>query len=230
MAGTDTNKKKLILDIISLVVSAGLLTAVFQGCRWVYCNYFAEPILQYDANSGEFSVQMDFRGITMRVYPQMEIRVDNVIFQVTHLDGYFEREMVYFKDKKAYVKKTNQGYEKKLRSHVREGILTALEESLGEAVAADIDSRLKISVSFIAGVQYQAPLGNEPKKYCIIENNGLLIDCGPDAKKIQERLYESELILKEDPDKIPMDPQIGEIIRVSAEEIGRWYVDGNQQT
>lgn len=220
--------QKAIQAVLPVLISAGLFSALFQGCRWVYCNYLIKPILAYYADSGEFSAQADFRTITMRVYPQMEIRVDNVVFQMTHLSGYFESEMVYFKERKGYIRKTNQEYERELRSRVREGILSQLEESLGKEAAEEIALRLRVSVSFIAGVKYQAPRRSAEKKYCVIESDGLLIDCS-DEKEIQERLYESELTLKEDPDMISMDPQVREIIRVSAEEIGRWYEDGKQQ-
>lgn len=218
-----TDKKSTVLTVLSLLISAGVLGSMFRGCYWVYQNYFVEPILTYYADTGEFSVQADFRGITMRVYPQMEIRVDNVVFQMTHLSRYFESEMVYFKDRKGCVKKINEEYERELRAYVRAGILTALEESLGEEAMEEIDAHLRVSVSFVAGVEYQAPFRNKPKRYCVIESNGLLVNYGTNEEKIKERLYESELTLKEDPDEVPMDPQVGEIIRVSAEEIGHWY-------
>lgn len=226
MARTDT--KKNVLDFLSKLISAGLLSLLFSGCFWVYNNLLVVPILKYNDNTGEFTVQADFRGISMRIYPQMLICVDNTVFQVTHLSGYFEHEMIYFQERQASVERINQEYENKLLSYIKIGIINELETTLGEESAEKINHRLNIYVSFIGGVQYQVPYGNEIKKYCIIERSGLLTDYGTNVKQIRERLFESELTLYEDSDMIAMDQQVAEIIRVSAAEIGRWYGDNSQ--
>jgi len=212
-------RQKNVIAILTLLVSAGLIS----GCIFVYRSFFASPVLKYNDDTGEFTVQQEFRGITMRVYPQMLIRIEDTVFQVTHLDGYLEKETIHFQERKAVVKKKNQEYCSKLQDHIREGILNEVETACGEKAAEEIDRCLVITVSFIGGVQYQVPLGNRIEKYCVIERSGLVVDYETDVEEIRQRLYESELTLGDDLDMIAIDPKAAEIIQVCAAEISRWY-------
>ena len=108
----EKNKFK-ILDILKFLFPVGLLGSFILYC---YNNYFVSPKIEYiyDDKKDAFSVQADFRGITMRVYPQMLICYDNYVILVTHLDEYYDQEFIYFKNKMGYVNKINRSEERRV--------------------------------------------------------------------------------------------------------------------
>lgn len=216
------DKSKIFKEIISWIFPAGfLVTAVIV----IYNNLLISPVMRYNDDTGVFTVQANFRGIAMRVYPQMVIQYKDTVILVAHLDGYLEREMIQFDDNKAVIIKDHQDYCDRLLSYIRKAVLHELRKTYGDKAANDISEHFEISVSFIGGVQYQAPLGNEIKKYCIIERNGLLVDYIDDMEKVEQRLYEYEIKLSDNPETIDTSSEVNDIVSVVAAEIGRLYGD-----
>lgn len=217
----EKNKFK-ILDILKFLFPVGLLGSFILYC---YNNYFVSPKIEYiyDDKKDAFSVQADFRGITMRVYPQMLICYDNYVILVTHLDEYYDQEFIYFTNKMGYVNKINQEDSDKLMQYIREAVLERLKESQNEDTIEEINEKFKIFISLIGGVQYENKLGNQINKYCIIEQNGLVIDYEFNAEEIEKRLFENEIVLGNDLDMIGENVEINKIIEVVTKEVVQLY-------
>lgn len=216
------DKQGLIKEIMVSLLSTGVL---LTGFLWVYNNFLVSPAMRYNDDTGVFTVQADFRGVSMRVYPQMIIRFKNTVILVTHLGGYLESEMIQFNEKEAVIVKDHQEYCDRLLSNIRKAVLRKLQEVYGADAVNEISKQFEVSVSFICGVQYQAPLGNKIRKYCIIEHNGLLVDYLDNMKKVEQRLYEYEIELSDNLETIYTSSEVKDIVSVVAAEIGRLYED-----
>ncbi len=223
--GEKRDWKAIIVSAAALLVPTGFAVT---AAGFVYNNYLITPVMQYNDETCEFTVQADFRGISMRVYPQMVIRFDDTVVLVTHLDGYLKEETIHFSERKAQIEKDHQEYCDTLLGYVQQGVLEQIEAEYGREAADEISTGLNVSVSFIGGVQYQAPLGRTINTYCIIETNGLLTDHFGNLEQVEHRLYENEIELGDDPGTVSRNPEVTEIVRVAATEIGQLYGDDHQ--
>ena len=74
-------------------------------------------------------------------------------------------------------------------------------------------------------MQYQAPSGNKINKYCLIEQNGLLVDYSYDTETVNQRLYENGITLRDDSDLVSTSSEVDKIVEVVASEISHLYGD-----
>ena len=107
--------------------------------------------------------------------------------------------------------------------YIREAVLERLKESQNEDAIEEINEKFKIFISLIGGVQYENKLGNQINKYCIIEQNGLVIDYEFNAEEIEKRLFENEIVLGNDLDMIGENVEINKIIEVVTKEVVQLY-------
>lgn len=216
------NKSGIILDILKFILPTG---AVFIIGAFLLNNYFIKPKISYsqDEVRDNFYIQSDFRGVSMRIYPQMIICYDNYIILVTHLDGYYEDEFINFEDGVASAIRTKQDYCDMLLKYIRDSLLEELNVSYGDEEIKEISKKLNIYISLLGGVQYENRLGNIIKKYCIIEANGLVVDYGYNEDEIKNRLYENELVLGDNPNVITANDEVNKIVKTVSEEIGILY-------
>lgn len=181
---------------VKLLLPAGTLIAAIL---FVFKNFIAMPVISYDKNTDEFSLAADFRNVTLHIRPQMVVRYEDTVIILTHLYGYCEHETVYFSDGKASVTKTNQNYADMLMSHIRSAVQEELrEDGYSTEQIDDINKQLWIYPTMLCGITYVAKLGNSAQRYCIIENDGVLLDCTLKSSKVQERLFDYELKIDDD--------------------------------
>ena len=214
--------KNNVFDYIKFLFPAGLLGTL---ALYYFNNYLITPKIQYTygREKDTFSVQSDFRGISMCAYPQMLICYDDYVILVTHLDKYYDQEVVHFEDKVGCAEKINQAYSDKLMQYIRESVLARLKESHSEDAMKEINEKFEIYISLIGGVQYENQLGNRVKKYCIIENNGLVIDYKYNAEEIANRLFENEIVLSDNVNAIEENAEISQMIEVVTKEVAQLY-------
>lgn len=211
------DSKRILNHILKYLLPHLLTIGVITSA---YLNFLAPPVLIYKAETGEFENIFDSRGITMRIYPQMLIRVKDDVVLVAHLDGYLEHETIHFNGKKASMIKAHQEYCNELRNYIRLAILDDLRKTYGNQVSEEIEKNLHLSVSFLGGVQYQTLLGNQVLKYCILESDGLIVDYEENAERIQQRLFETDITLYDDLRAIAADTQVTAVIDSAVAEIG----------
>ena len=96
-----------------------------------------------------------------------------------------------------------------------------LIRQIGEKVQGTVDLKdnLYTKVSSVGGVRYSNEKGNEEKRYCIIEKDGLVIDYNVDDDEILNRLYEYKIKLKDDISEIEKDEDIVKIIKAVSEQL-----------
>lgn len=209
----------------TLITTSVVISAILGGIITLINNFMISPIISYTYGDtrDSFSVQADFRSVFMRLYPQMLICYGQDVILVTHLSGYYETELVYFTDGVGCADKINQNYCSGLMNQIRIGVLERLRESYGEEAVKEMEQQLSIYVSLLGGVQYENRLGNEVKRYCIIEQNGLVQDYKDDDEEIVQRLYENETVLGEN--LVPMNEniQISQMVETVTEEISELY-------
>lgn len=185
-----------LVDWVKPLCSTG---AVVAAVMFIFQNFILMPVISYDKNTDEFSIATEFRNVTMHVRPQMIVRCGDTVILITHLLGYYEHETLYFSDGKASLTGTNQKYANRLMSHIRTGVQGKLQaagysaEKIGE-----IDKQLFIYMTMLCGVVYETRFGNSMQQYCIIENDGIPLDCTRDNNKVRERLYDYEMKIDDD--------------------------------
>lgn len=200
-----------------LLPTGSVLTVVIV---FVFQNFILMPVIKYNKNTDEFVIATEFRNVTMHTRPQMVVRYGKTVILLTHLLGYYEHETVYFSDGKVSLEKSNPKYADRLMSYVR----TAVQEELladgySAEQVAEINRQLFIYMTMLCGITYETKFGNRAERYCIIENDGILLDCASDSGKVQERLCDYELITDDDTDSIRTSEEVRALIHAVAEEM-----------
>ncbi len=202
-----------------LSVVPGATTIAFAV--FILTNFLLMPVIGYDKNTDEFTIATEFRNVTMHIRPQMVVRYGDTVIILTHLQGYYEHETIYFSNGKASLAKANQKYANRLMSYVR----TAVQEELqadGYSVEQidEINEQLFIYMTMLCGITYETKFGNNVQRYCIIENDGILQDCSRNSGEVQERLFDYELkIADDDADSISTSEEVYALICSVVEEI-----------
>ena len=150
----------------------------------------------------------------------MVVRYGDTVVLLTHLLGYYEHETVYFSDSKASLTKSNQEYAERLMSYVRTAIREKLRaDGYSTEQIAEINEQLLIYMTMLCGITYETRFGNSKENYYIIENDGILLDCAGDSGKVQERLYDYELKIDDNPDSISTSEEVHALIRAVVKEM-----------
>lgn len=207
-----------LLKLLAFLLSTGLLSS---ASMYFYQNYIKNPIIKCipEEESLTFSIDDDFRGVWMRIYPQMMIRYDNQVLLLIHLKGYFEEEVLHFQDDKTCQAVICHGaYAKKLGAYLKENIIKETISKDGTHNQEALEEHIQIEVSSIGGVRYVNEQGNSEKRYCIIETSGLVVDVETDSEEIKHRLDETELPTFSDLINVGGE-DLEEIVQVLSEEV-----------
>ena len=184
------------MELLKSLVSTGVILAVFN---WFYGNYLAMPHMAYQASGNQdvFSAEEKFRSISMYAHPQLLIRYGGYVLGIIRLERFYRSDFVHFTDSVGRFERINQESCAKVREHIRAGILSRLSEALSPEAMAEIEQRLTVDLSLLGGVEYENRLGNEIKPYCIIEEDGNVLDYPKDSSEIEHRLCERTVVLGE---------------------------------
>lgn len=216
----NTQIHNLIKDLAEFLIPKGFVITI---TIFVFMNFMSMPIMSYNKNTDEFTVAYTSRAISLHARPQMIVRYGNTVVLLTHIIGYYESENVYFKDNKATLTKTNEKYAERLKSYVRTSVLEKLKKDYSDESIAEIDGQLYIYISMICGVQYQTRFGNMQNQYCIIENDGMLVDCLLDSNKVSDRLNDYEITLDDNTDSISTNIEVNKMIVTVTKEVRHLY-------
>lgn len=220
----EKNIRKIILNVLKSVIPFLVTSGILLG---IYRNYLEKPKISCipKEEKDTFSVEKNFRGVSMKIYPQMIVQYDRYIVLVTHLNGYYENDSLIFEEGKCEATKMNQEYLKKMMDYIRKEIILGLEKGYGTDISSEIDSDLYVYVSLLGGVKYTNKRGNNENMYCIIERDGIVIDYSIDANEIKERLYEYEVDLQSSSLEMEKDDDIQKMINVIKKEVKKAYDD-----
>lgn len=196
--------------------------AVAAVVVFIFQNFILMPVISYDKNTDEFSIATEFRNVTMHVRPQMVVRCGDTVILITHLLGYYEHETLYFSDGKASLTRANQKYADSLMSHIRIWVREELQVAGYSAERTnEINEQLFIYMTVLCGVTYETRFGNSVQRYCIIENDGIPLDCTRSNGKVRERLFDYEMKIDDDDvGSIDTSEEVRAIIDTVVEEIG----------
>lgn len=193
---------------------AAALAAVY-----LFVNLLAMPIIKYNKNTGELTVTNSVRSVSLYPHPQIVVKYNNEIIQLIHLIGYFKHDVVYFEDGKASLEETDPQCSDRLLSCIR----TQVIDKCPAVNAPEIDSHLDIYIGMVCGVRYQTRFGNTVNRYCIIEDDGMVVDCSPDSAEVKNRLFDYDLVLSDDPNWISQSCEVTELVDFIAEEVNDRY-------
>lgn len=211
---------KWFMGIISFIGMGTIISVML----FLYNGFLKQPQIKCIIKGDEkiFSVKDDFRSISINLHPQMIIRFDdNYILQI-YLEGYYEEEKINFdENKEAKAVHCHVEYVEELQKYMKKKIISDVCLSNGDISAAEINERLHIYVNTLGGVKYESEEGNEEKRYCITEQDGIVIDYDVLDEEISNRLYEASLVMKDDLESMETDEEINCIIHGVAEEIIR---------
>lgn len=212
--------KAFLKACVEFIFPKGVATSI---AIFIFLNFILMPIISYDKNTDEFTVAYRSRAISLYARPQMVVRYGDTVILLTHLMGYYEHENIYFKDNKASLTKANTKYAERLMSYVRAAVLEELREEHSDESIAEIDGQLFVYMSMICGIQYQTRFGNLVNKYCIIESDGMLVDCAPDSDKVKDRLYDYEIVLGDDTGSISTSEDVNKLVGTVVEGVELLY-------
>lgn len=184
---------------------------------FLYKNFLIMPNIKCtiddEQNKMVFSSKEDFRGITLKLYPQMVIQFDDYVVLLIHLDKYFQKDYLYFdENNKCQTEIQGKEYADKLEYYMREEIIRLVDAQDNRISQDEISNRLKIYISVLGGVRYETKEGNEEKRFCVIVEDGLVQDYDDHDQEITCRLNETSLEIQENIVGIETDTEIQTII------------------
>lgn len=219
-------KNRIWNSIATIIKICGGATIVFKFAFFLYKGYLIKPNIVYEKKGNQlvFSVEEDYRSMAIKLHPQMVIQFDNHIILLIYLNEYFAEDYLFFnRDKQVTADMSHTEYVNKLKRYMRKEIVHRLCINNPDASEDEINKRLKIYVSIVGGVRYESKKGNEEKRYCIIEKDGIIRDLDDDAKEIVNRLFETELVMGDDLTDIETEDKIDDIVQGITEEISLFY-------
>ncbi|MCM1253681.1 MAG: hypothetical protein NC321_12735 [Clostridium sp.] len=221
----------MIKDMLKKCGKIGIWIVSFLGVGtmsgiilFLYHGFLQEPQIRctVEADGKIFSVQNNFRSISINLHPQMLIQFDKENILSVYLKGYYEKEKLYFgKEKECKAIICQSEYVEKLQKYIKNEVISQVCLRNRELSMEEIDERLHIYVSTLGGVKYETEQGNEEKRYCIIEQDGIVIDYDEHDEEIYNRLYETELVMKDDFTGMKEDEKVNSLIQEISEEIIR---------
>ena len=212
------NVLKYIIGIISFIGMGTIVSIIL----FLYFGFLKQPKMKCIIKDNEktFSVKDEFRSISMNLHPQMIIRFDNDNILQIYLEGYYEEENLKFNEnKEAKAVQCHVEYVEELQKYMKEKIILEVHSRNSEISKTEINERLHIYVNTLGGVKYESEEGNEEKRYCIEEQDGIVIDYDEHNEEITNRLYEAELLMQDDLASIETDEKINSLIQGITEEI-----------
>ena len=212
------NAANLIIGIIRFIGMGSIIGIIL----FLFNNFLKQPNIKCVIKDNEriYSVKDDFRSILIKLHPQMVIRFDNDTILLIYLEEYYEEENLKFdENKEAKAVQCHVEYVEELQKYIKKKIISDVCFINRKISVAEMNEKLHIYVSTLGGVKYESEEGNEEKRYCITEQDGIVIDCDEHDKEITNRLYETSLLMKDDLESIETDEEINSLIQGVTEEI-----------
>lgn len=211
--------KKIWISIVIASISSGLFLSVIS---LIYMEN-KQPIIKRleEGNNGgiTFGVDDEYRSLKLRVYPQLIIKYGNSVYLQIHLQGYYENEFLIFgEDLQCTAVKENQKCVYDLQNYLFEEIVNELN-TMWKIDEQEAEKELQLYVSNIGFVKYVNKRGNDVKRYCIIEDDGLVIDYDIDDEEIINRLFEMNMNVECAFSELKQSEILKEIITMIGEEI-----------
>lgn len=214
------NASKRLIAIISFIGMGTIISIIM----FLYKGFLKQPQIQCinKGNEKVFSVKDDFRSISINLHPQLVIRFDNDVILQIYLEGYYEEDRLKFdENKEARAVQCHVEYVEELQKYMKEKIISEVCLRNSKISGTEINERLHIYVNTLGGVKYESEEGNEEKRYCITEQDGIVIDYDEHDEEISNRLYEASLVMRDDSASIKTNEEINSLIQGVAEEIIR---------
>lgn len=212
--------------VIGLIGGAGGIGAAIW---FIYGTFLKQPNMEcaVEGKKITYSVKEDCRGLTLKLHPQMVIQFDDHIVLLIHLKEYYEEEFLYLTNdeegRKVQATMQHVEYVNELQRYIKEEIITTICSGNRQISKKEMNKRMKIYLSTLGGVRYTLLEGNEEKRFCIIETEGIVKDFDDNSPEISDRLYETQLKMQDDLDAIESDDKISDIIEGVAKEIVLLY-------
>lgn len=213
------------IPLITPVVAA-VLAALITCIGDLYLNHWNTPKLKCDPSSDRdrFYVEDDYRALKISLRPQIVVRYGGHVVLLSYLKDYYENELVIFSDGSGTAEKTDQDMTDALLFFIRESLLERLEQSCGETVMREIEPNLSVYISVLGGVTYTNERGNYDKLYCIIVEDGSVLDYSAKEEIISNRLFEYKIEIPDDSAGMEQDESIETLIQSVAEHISENYL------
>lgn len=224
-------REKIVKYLKALAIGLGIGGAGGIGTIiwYIYGTYLKQPNIECVVKENEitYSVREESRGFTLKLHPQIVIQFDNHIVLLIYLKEYYEEEFLYSseseKGRKVQATMQHVEYVNELQRYIKDEIITIICSDDNKISKKEMNKRLKVYVSTLGGIRYTLLEGNEEKRFCVIETEGIVKDYDENSKEILSRLYETQLRVTDDLDAIKAEEKISNIIEGVAKEIVLLY-------
>ncbi len=199
--------------LLSVVTSGAILQFVVP---FIYKNYFETPVIQsrVEENKIIFTVDSEFRSLTMRLYPQFLIVHKGIIVKAINISKYYEKNFLEFNnDGVCSVEIKHQSYAEKVRDYLD----LQIERELSSRHLEEETTIVKISTLGI--VEYQNLRGEMKKSYYVILEKGMVYDEELSSPEVSSRLSKMKLIMRENLQGVEYNQRIQEIVNDVLNEI-----------
>jgi len=219
-----TGKGEIAINIVKSIFGFIGMGTIISILLFLYQGFLKQPQIKCIINGNEkiFSVKDDFRSISMILHPQIVVRFDNDIILLIYLEEYYKEEVLHFdENKECRAVEAHAEYVEELQKYMKEGIISSVRLGNSGISGEEINERLHIYINTLGGVQYESEQGNDGKWYCITEQDGIIKDYDEHDDEISDRLYETNLVMKDDLAGMETDEAIRNLIQGISEEIIR---------
>ena len=197
------NENSWLDRFIKIAGCTAFLAFLASGFKIVYKNAMEKPSISCYVNEGEsiisFESENDFRNITLFLYPELEIRYEKDVLLYVHLIERCDPEYIQF-DSTGHgeAKRINQEYYDQLVNYFQHRVKNMLAEQGAKELAELIDEELIFEEGILGGIMYMSKAdGQNIKRFCIIEKDGMIREASLTDREVEERLYNWEIRLNE---------------------------------
>ncbi len=225
------SREKIFKFLKALAIGLGIGGAGGIGTFiwYIYGTYLKQPNIEcvVEKNEITYSVREESRGFTLKLHPQIVIQFDDHIVLLIYLKEYYEEEFLYFsegeKGRKVQATMQHVEYVNELQRYIKDEIISIISSEDNQISKEEMNKRLKVYISTLGGIRYTLLEGNEEKRFCIIETEGIVKDYDENSKEILSRLYETQLRVTGDLDELKAEEKVSNIIEGVAKEIVLLY-------
>lgn len=214
-------ENKFIMIIIAILSFLGI-EMIFTIASFFYNGFLRQPQIRCVMKGDEkvFSEKSDFRNLSLYLHPQMVIRFDEHVILLVCLKQYYEEDhLIFDENREAKATLCHAVYAEKVQEYIKKEIISRVCLKNSDLSVKELDERLHIYVDTLGGVKYESKEGNEEKRYCIIERDGIVKDYDEYDEEIDNRLYAASLVMQDDLTGMETDEEIERFIEGVAEKI-----------
>lgn len=208
----EENKRKGRLQKIIKMLAWLLPPSVILGVAVAtYKNHLKVPVISSRTEGNKMTLLADseYRGLTIRLYPQLLIKHKDNIVHIVDLKKFYKEYLLEFdQDNRCNAEVLHQPYFDKLKEYLKHQIEN-------EISLKGIDDDIFVELSVLGFVRYQNLRGQTEKRYCVVIENGMVFDMALSYDEVKSRISvpKTEIRMRDSLRGIEYNKRIEEMVK-----------------